>query len=534
MEHLSLKLSDLPDEILVLILKKLDNIEVLYSLRGVNKQLNTIANDSIFASYLPLFVFLDDFASPLPDPILNQFCSHILLEIHHKIKWLDLESTSMERILLATDYPYLCGLGLYGFDVEKALSLFTNDTSFASVNKSQLSSLVIDIDKNNRKILPGDIGIIIFTHIFTMFTNLKYLNFGPSSKDYQRLSFRMSPPTCFSSSLLELHVRVDLFSDCLYLLDGRFNQLHTFDIHIVCIFSNDLIINTEKLCKLRCFSLRSDMRTHYYGNLILPLLHRMLNLEKLYLQLEIDSYKEFIDGNDLKENIINYMSQLNKFTFNIRVVKHSPNIMNLPSNEYIQHTFKDFKDNQIISCIDYFQKRGYSYCHIYSYPYRMHYYFNITNNFPGGLFEYVRRVSLYDEHPFEYEFFLQIAQSFPFMKDLSVINDKPQRNKLSRKSKKINNQNLSIIKYPYLINLNLFKAHDDYIEQFLVDTDMYLSNNTDLAVHYEALKRVTENFTRHATRINCAKLYHVHLYGAYEITKHLADYLPHAIISCLL
>ncbi|CAM4804807.1 unnamed protein product [Rotaria magnacalcarata] len=495
MEHLSLKLSDLPDEILVLILKKLHNIEVLYSLIGVNQRLNTIANDSIFASYLPLFVFLDDFTSPLPDSILNRFCSYILLEVHHKIKWLDLESTSMERILLATNYPYLCGLGLYGFDLEKALSLFTNDSSFSSINKSEISSLVIDIDKNNGKILPGNIGIIIFTHIFTMFKNLKYLNFGPCFKDYQRLSFGMSPPICFSSSLLELH----------------------------------------KLPKLKCFSLRCDMRTHYYSSLILPLLRRMFNLQKLYLQLEIDSYKEFIDGNDLKENIINYMSQLNNFTFNIRVIKHSPNLMNLPSNEYIQHTFKDFKYNQISSCIGYYQERGYSYCHIYSYPYRMHYYFNITNNFPGGLFQYVRKVSLYDEQPFEYEFFLQIAQSFPFMKDLSIINDKPQRNKLSRKSKKINNQDLSIIiKYPYLINLNLFEAHDDYIEQFLVDTDMYLLNNTNLSVHYEALKRVTENFTRHATQINCEKLYRVRLCGIYETTKHLTDYLRPAIISCIL
>ncbi|CAF2096269.1 unnamed protein product [Rotaria magnacalcarata] len=417
MEHLSLKLSDLPDEILVLILKKLHNIEVLYSLIGVNQRLNTIANDSIFASYLPLFVFLDDFTSPLPDSILNRFCSYILLEVHHKIKWLDLESTSMERILLATNYPYLCGLGLYGFDLEKALSLFTNGSSFSSINKSEISSLVIDIDKNNGKILPGNIGIIIFTHLYYV-------------QEFKIFKF------------WSLFQGLSTIVIC---------QLHTLDIHIVFIFPNDLTINTEKLPKLKCFSLRCDMRTHYYSSLILPLLRRMFNLQKLYLQLEIDSYKEFIDGNDLKENIINYMSQLNNFTFNIRVIKHSPNLMNLPSNEYIQHTFKDFKYNQISSCIGYYQERGYSYCHIYSYPYRMHYYFNITNNFPGGLFQYVRKVSLYDEQPFEYEFFLQIAQSFPFMKDLSIINDKPQRNKLSRKSKKINNQDLSIIiKYPYL------------------------------------------------------------------------------------
>jgi hypothetical protein len=34
------------------------------------------------------------------------------------------------------------------------------------------------------------------------------------------------------------------------------------------------------------------------------------------------------------------------------------------------------------------------------------YYGVVTNDFPGGLFEYARMVSLFDERPFEHEFFL--------------------------------------------------------------------------------------------------------------------------------
>ncbi|CAF5080603.1 unnamed protein product, partial [Rotaria sp. Silwood1] len=59
--------------------------------------------------------YLNDYIYRLPDPILNQFCSHILSKIHHKIKWLILESLSMARILLSTNYPNLNGLGLYYF-----------------------------------------------------------------------------------------------------------------------------------------------------------------------------------------------------------------------------------------------------------------------------------------------------------------------------------------------------------------------------------------------------------------------------------
>ncbi|CAF5133013.1 unnamed protein product, partial [Rotaria sp. Silwood1] len=352
---------------------------------------------------------------------------------------------------------------------------------------------------------------IVFPHIFTMFINLQYLNFGISSTFYETLSFGMSPPSFTSSNLLQLHVRVDYFTDCLYLLDGRFNQLHTFNVNIDIICSTTLTINNkEKLPNLICFSLYCGMRTRDYDKLIIPLLHRMLNLEKLDLQLHIFRNEGFIDGNSLKENIINYMPRLNKFTFNIRLF-YPANRTNLPSNEDIQQTFKDFKNNQIISYVNYFEKRKCGYAHIYSYPYRMKYYDNVTNNFPGGLFIYVVRVTLYDDYPFEYEFFVQISQSFPNMKNLTVINDKPQKNKLYRKSKNVHTQDLSIIEYPHLIDLRFYQAHDDYVEQFLIDTEICLSSNIHLHVNYEALERITENFTRHATRINCAKLRYLYL-----------------------
>ncbi|CAF1365554.1 unnamed protein product [Rotaria sp. Silwood1] len=60
----------------------------------------------------------------------------------------------------------------------------------------------------------------------------------------------------------------------------------------------------------------------------------------------------------------------------------------------------------------------------------------------GGIFKYVCTASLLDECSFEHEFFLRIAQSFPFMEELTVRNQKRQINKTFRKSK-----NLSIIKY---------------------------------------------------------------------------------------
>jgi len=109
----------------MIILKKLCNVEVLYSLKGVKKRLNAIAHDPIFTNRLTLMRrVLDHRIDPLPDPILDRFCLQILPEIHHKIKWLNLESSSIERILLATNYPNLYGLGLYDIEIETALPLF--------------------------------------------------------------------------------------------------------------------------------------------------------------------------------------------------------------------------------------------------------------------------------------------------------------------------------------------------------------------------------------------------------------------------
>ncbi len=54
----------------------------------------------------------------------------------------------------------------------------------------------------------------------------------------------------------------------------------------------------------------------------------------------------------------------------------------------------------------------------------------------------------------------------------STINCKPQKNKLCNDHK-----DFVIIKYPHLTSLSLTEAHDDYIEQFLVDMKMCLPNN---------------------------------------------------------
>ena len=132
----SLKKNNLPNEILVVIFRKLSNVMLLYSLSGVDIRLNKILHDSIFTSRLGLFFVspirslnLDSSPSysvhPLPCSILDQYCSEILPAIHENVTWLNLESSSMERILLATNYPGLYGIGLYNISIENVSRLFS-------------------------------------------------------------------------------------------------------------------------------------------------------------------------------------------------------------------------------------------------------------------------------------------------------------------------------------------------------------------------------------------------------------------------
>ncbi|CAF1513326.1 unnamed protein product [Rotaria sordida] len=468
---------------------------------------------------------------PLPDSVLDRFCCQILREIHDKIHWLNLESSSMERILLSTNYPNLYRLGLYNLDIEKAKDFFTDNTSVIHKFKNKISSLAIHITRSGNEITRKNLIEHIFIQIFMIFDKLQYLDFDSESIHFQRFFFfTILPPTVFSSTLLELHVSLKRFIDCLYLLDGRFNQLHTLKINIVFIEQQSKINNKEKLPNLRYFSLHCENDTDYYDEEIRSLLHRMMNLKTL--DLNFSNRNKFIDGDELKANIINYMPQLSNFTFNIVSNSTDFDQFDLRSNEDIQQTFKYFKDYQIISYVDYFEKINESQCHIYSYPYRLNYYKKITNKFPGGLFKYVSYISLHDERPFEYEFFLRIAQSFPFLKRMCLINETGLNNKQCIKSSN-HHENLPIIKYPCLIELDFFQAHEDYIEQFLLDTKTYLPYNVTVLSNYQSMKNVTHNFRRMETQFNCSKVHYIPTSYVTQLPKHFKNYFRSTYIHKL-
>ena len=296
--------------------------------------------------------------------------------------------------------------------------------------------------------------------------------------------------------------------------------------------SEFLFLFQQELIHLRCFSLTCDLEIFFYKESVVPLLHRMSNIEQLSLYLIIDrSYaptNSFIDGAYLKKDIICHMPKLKNFQFSIHsIIDHPAFPINLPSNEDIQRTFEDLEDYQIVSYIDYFPNEKTSRCHIYSCPSQMRYYYKLANSFPGGLFKSIRHVLLCDERPFELEFFIRLAEACPFLLTLVMENESPQNNKQLKKSN-IDNENLPIIKYSHLTLLNLWDAHNDYIEQFLDNTKSCLSDNIHLVVNYDCLQTVTSNFTRNTTRMNCSRVTKLSVYDKLVTFRQLKDYFPHA------
>lgn len=112
------------------------------------------------------------------------------------------------------------------------LYVYLDESGLTPILKNNISRLIITISNQIKG--PTDYVIdTVCTHIFTVLTNLSYLNFlSTSYRNIVWFTFRRRPPAFFSSTLTELHIYLTYFNDCLYLLDGRFSQLHTFYVNI--------------------------------------------------------------------------------------------------------------------------------------------------------------------------------------------------------------------------------------------------------------------------------------------------------------
>ncbi|CAF5009942.1 unnamed protein product, partial [Rotaria socialis] len=76
MNRSNVHLLDLPNEMLFGIVKKLDNVDVLYSLFGINNErIDSIAREEIFSNTLNFASTIGDIT--VLDSMLDRFCNYI-------------------------------------------------------------------------------------------------------------------------------------------------------------------------------------------------------------------------------------------------------------------------------------------------------------------------------------------------------------------------------------------------------------------------------------------------------------------------
>ena len=131
MRRRCVELTDLPDEILLLILKKLTNIEVLYSFRDINKRFDILTNDRIFTEHLTLIRnSSNEMNNILNHSMFHRVSTQILPKTHTKIRWLELEPISIEHFLFAGEYPNLHCLTLSNIERQIDLCAFDGKKSY--------------------------------------------------------------------------------------------------------------------------------------------------------------------------------------------------------------------------------------------------------------------------------------------------------------------------------------------------------------------------------------------------------------------
>jgi hypothetical protein len=139
----NLNILDLPDEILFIIFKKLNMVDVLYSLVDVNRQLDRLALDFLYIRHLDITTnmtikSLYNQTFSIDTQVLSRICEKILPRIHHQVQKLTVEQYSMKQVLVAASYPQLYSLSLLNFQ-EKILYQYLKGTLFNFVYFNEFS-----------------------------------------------------------------------------------------------------------------------------------------------------------------------------------------------------------------------------------------------------------------------------------------------------------------------------------------------------------------------------------------------------------
>ena len=115
---------------------------------------------------------------------------------------------------------------------------FLEETSFIGICNGQISHAVVTMVDKSESVSLSDVAMNLYLAIFNLFGSVTHLNFViKDGFQYPPLSLDYLPSTAyFSSTIVHLSIKLLDLEDCILLLDGRLNQLHTFIVEIFYIY----------------------------------------------------------------------------------------------------------------------------------------------------------------------------------------------------------------------------------------------------------------------------------------------------------
>ncbi|CAM4763458.1 unnamed protein product [Rotaria magnacalcarata] len=284
-------------------------------------------------------------------------------------------------------------------------------------------------------------------------------------------------------------------------------------------------MGTYGLLKLILFLYVNDVAsiTYHYHELVVPLLHRMAHLEKLTLYLHINTDGLLINDTHLQNEILIHMPQLHTFTFYISIEIGACKLPRSISPDDIQKTSTNIKSIRT-ACVIESLNRFTTMCHAYLFPFSFTH-LNISSQFPNMILNSVTHLYVKDSISLKHRFVMRISKAFPMLMCFSLRNSTTQ---LCNDHAMTTDENLSnlIIEYPQLILLDLRYVNEDYVEQFLLETKIYLPRLTQRRVKYDVLIDATWYFTSDAVRRNCLKVKRLIIKNITRFSKDIYQYFP--------
>ncbi len=122
-----------------------------------------------------------------------------------------------------------------------------------------------------------------------------------------------------------------------------------------------------------------------------------------------------------------------------------------------------------------------------------------------------------DRIAFEHKLFQLISEEFPFLEFLYISNPYRMQDK---------ERLFTLITFPYLTLLDLKRAHIQYAELFLLKKNFHLPCLLNLAIEYESLTMITNNFTNNATHFNFERLKSLDVCQSFVRPKNFHQYFP--------